>query len=155
MRKLLAIIVLGLMFSGNVSLAQSTKSSRVNDLTLAKLNNAKLFLLEIGMSKSEVLKIMGTENTRTTENPLKVDAFMSGEDNIMVLYYYTNHNYSGTFGRIKKNRGKGLYSTIYLSNTTPIIFLNGKLIGWGIESLERAKDQYNIKIKKDLNIKIE
>ena len=40
-------------------------------------------------------------------------------------------------------------------SSTPLVLLNGKLIGWGEESLRRAQDKYDFTIKKDFNIKVD
>ncbi len=61
-------------------------------------NRNRLLLIEPGMSKGEVIKIMGTESISsvggaTIGNPFKTESFKkpSGED-VLVLLYYTQIN---------------------------------------------------------------
>jgi hypothetical protein len=86
---------------------------------------------------------MGTLNAAYVSNPYLVSLFSIKEDHITVIYYFTRNPYDDydarpTFGRL-----------------TPLILLNGKLIGWGEEALRRAQAKYDITIKKDFDIKVE
>jgi hypothetical protein len=110
---------------------------------LAKINSSRLALLDPGMSKSQVLETMGTQNATFVNNPYLVSLFNIKEDYITIIYYFT------------KNPGGGYKGTPTIKNLTPLISLNGKLIGWGDEALRRAQDKYDLTIKKDLNIKVE
>jgi hypothetical protein len=47
------------------------------------------------------------------------------------------------------------FQTLQKANYTPLVLLNGKLIGWGDEALRRAKDKYDLTIKQDFDIKVE
>ncbi len=140
-----AILVLGFLLSSCSTdyNAEYKIDKWVGDEGLAKINSARLVLLEPGMSKSQVLETMGTQNATFVNNPYLVSLFNIKEDYITIIYYFTKNPHNTyrakvTFGRL-----------------TPIILLNGKLIGWGDEALRRAQDKYDLTIKKDLNIKVE
>ena len=96
------------------------------------------------MSKSQVLETMGTNNAWYVNNPYFVSLFSIKEDNITIIYYFTKNPYSE-------------YSVdkMTFGNLTPLVLLNGKLIGWGEESLRRVEDKYDFTIKKDFDIKVE
>ena len=145
MKKAIAILVLGFLLSSCATdyNAEYKIDKWVGDEGLAKINSARLVLLEHGMSKSQVLEIMGTQNAYYINNPYLVSLFNIKEDNITIIYYFT------------KNPGGGYKGTPTIKNLTPLISLNGKLIGWGDEALRRAQDKYDLTIKKDLNIKVE
>ena len=145
MKKLLGILVLGFLLSSCSTdyTAESKVEGYTNNIMLAKINSSRLALLDPGMSKSQVLETMGTNNARFINNPYLVSLFNIKEDNITIIYYFT------------KNPGGGYKGTPTIKNLTPLISLNGKLIGWGDEALRRAQDKYDLTIKKDLNIKVE
>ena len=147
MKKILGILVLGFILSScaptNYTAESPIKEGITNSIKLAKINRARLALLEPGMSKSQVLETMGTQNAYYINNPHLVSLFSIKEDHITVIYYFTRNPYDDydarpTFGRL-----------------TPLILLNGKLIGWGEEALRRAQAKYDITIKKDFDIKVE
>ena len=158
MKKAIAIIVFGLLLSNCASYNEGyneakkraeekrkTVSAKTYDKYLAKINNSRLFLLELGMNKSQVLEIMGVINAKDKMNPLSISVFKSKENNITVISYFTYHEGTSNWPN----------SFLEKENITPLVLLDGKLIGWGHEALERASEQYDLKIKKDLNIKIE
>ncbi len=145
MKKLLGILVLGFLLSSCSTdyTAESKVEGYTNNIMLAKINSSRLALLDPGMSKSQVLETMGTQNATFVNNPYLVSLFNIKEDYITIIYYFTKNPHNTyrakvTFGRL-----------------TPLVLLNGKLIGWGEESLRRAQDKYDFTIKKDLNIKVE
>ena len=113
-------------------------------IALAKVNSSRLVLLEPGMSKSQVLEKMGTINADYTNNPYLISLFSVEENNITVIYYLTKN---------PNNRHK-VFNLGY-DHMTPLVLLNGKLIGWGEEALRRAQDKYDFTIKKDFDIKVE
>jgi len=145
MKKLLGILVLGFLLSSCSTdyTAESKVEGYTNNIMLAKINSSRLALLDPGMSKSQVLETMGTQNATFVNNPYLVSLFNIKEDYITIIYYFT------------KNPGGGYKGTPTIKNLTPLISLNGKLIGWGDEALRRAQDKYDLTIKKDLNIKVE
>ncbi len=85
----------------------------------------KLLEIEIGMSKNEVITIMG--------RPYKREAYTISEGATMeFLIYLTEYTYSG---RIPDE------------DTTPICFLNGEVNGWGRNFYHQQKKQYEIEVK--------
>ena len=151
MKKVLVAVFLGFLLSGCVTYDDF---DYMGYHSLAQHNRSNLISLEPGMTKKEVLDIMGTRNgyhSMLVNNPLRVSLFSIKEDNVTVIYYYTDYsssqNKSGAYWRDSWK--------VTSENTTPLVLLNGKLIGWGDESLRRVQDKYDLTIKKDLNIKVE
>jgi len=146
MKKVLVAVFLGLLLSSCVLTdytAESTIAKHTNSIDLAKINRARLALLEPGMSKSQVLETMGTQNAYYINNPHLVSLFSIQEDHITIIYYYTRNPNDSSSARAS------------IEGSTPLLLLNGKLIGWGEESLRRAHDKYDFTIKKDFNIKVD
>ena len=150
-KRFLMILVLGLLLSGCVTYDDFDS---MGYQSLANHNRAKLISLEPGMTKKEVLDLMGTRTGHYSyliSNPMRVSLFSIKEDNVTIIYYYTDfssrqrRDYSGWRTNFK----------VTSENTTPLVLLNGKLIGWGEESLRRAQDKYDFTIKKDFDIKVE
>ena len=152
MKKVLVAVFLGFLLSScatppAIDISDTAKKS-INKGTyekrLARINSARLMLLEPGMSKSQVLEIMGTQNAHYINNPYLVSLFSIKEDHITIIYYFTKNPYN----EYKVHK-------VTFENLTPLVLLNGKLIGWGEESLRRAQDKYDFTIKKDFNIKVD
>ena len=137
MKKLLGILVLGFLLSSCSTdyTAESKVEGYTNNIMLAKINSSRLALLDPGMSKSQVLETMGTTNATFVNNPYLVSLFSIKEDYITIIYYYT-------------------WLDRHEAKLAPLVLLNGKLIGWGEESLRRAQDKYDFTIKKDFDIKV-
>ena len=140
-----AILVLGFLLSSCATdyNAEYKINKWIMDDALAKINSSRLVLLDPGMSKSQVLETMGTQNADNINNPYLVSLFSIKEDNITIIYYYT------------KNPNNATRDKVTFERLTPLVLLNGKLIGWGDESLRRAQDKYDLTIKKDFDIKVE
>ena len=145
MKKAIGVIILGFLLSSCATdyTAEYEIKGYTNNIALAKINSARLVLLEPGMSKSQVLETMGTTNATFVNNPYLVSLFSIKEDYITVIYYFT------------RNPSEYYKTSVTFEKLTPIVLLNGKLIGWGDEALRRAQDKYDLTIKKDLNIKVE
>jgi len=145
MKKILGVILVGFLLSSCATdyTAETNIEGYTNSIALAKINSARLVLLEPGMSKSQVLETMGTTNATFVNNPYLVSLFSIQEDYITVIYYFT------------KNPSDWYRTTATFDSLTPLVLLNGKLIGWGEEALRRAQDKYDITIKKDFDIKVE
>ena len=79
-------------------------------------NVKNIGLSDLNSSRQDVLDIMG--------EPDFTEAFSRGDRDFYVLYYRTHRVKSD--GETKK------------SETTPLVFENGKLIGWGDEALQTA-----------------
>ena len=145
MKKILGAIIVGFLLNSCATdfTAESKIEGYTDSIKLAKINRARLVLLEPGMSKSQVLETMGTANGTYVNNPYLVSLFSIQEDYITVIYYFT------------KNPSDWYRTTATFDSLTPLVLLNGKLIGWGEEALRRAQDKYDLTIKKDFDIKVE
>jgi len=75
-------------------------------------NRKNLLRLELDMTKEEVLRIMGTPNLNEAYK-------LPDEGSLLVWFYYTNRKWAN--GNITKDE------------CMPLVFENGKLIGWGDE----------------------
>ena len=155
MKKVLVAVFFGFLLSScatppSIDISDTAKESIDNgtyEKRLARINSARLMLLEPGMSKSQVLEIMGTIRSQCHLNPLAISLFNSGEDYITIIHYFTYASYDGLY-----TCDTGSYKE---ANITTLVLVNGKLIGWGEESLRRAQDKYDFTIKKDFNIKVD
>jgi hypothetical protein len=88
-------------------------------------NRKNLMKLEIDMSKQQVIDIMG--------EPYNREVYKIGDsETLEFLIYLTKYTDSGT---------------IPDSDTTPICFKNGKLIGWGRNFYIQEKQRYELEIK--------
>ena len=134
MKKLLAVLLcLGLVGCSSLrSLSQATAPTREN-----------LIRLSIGMTKQEVLDTMGTETREayyhggldnwafsTMNNPYRSEILQGKDKTLEVIYYVTddkNHD-----GAINDNE------------LTPLVFDEGKLIGWGWSFLQDSLNKYGI-----------
>lgn len=112
-------------------------------------NASSLLKLNIGMDKQGVLQIMGTETIQTytgdnifdphyykdkkIPNPYRTEIVREDDKNFEVLYYYTD---------IKKQDG-----AITNDELTPLVFDNGKLIGWGWSFFEDTTQKYEIELR--------
>jgi Protein of unknown function (DUF3192) len=99
--------------------------------TVASINRSRLSQLSKGMTKAQVMKIMGTDTLRSREpqgiaNPWRTESFQDRSGRLFeIIYYYTAV-------RIRD----GVVSEDEL---TPIVLMNGKLIGWGNTFFSRVK----------------
>lgn len=121
-------------------------------------NREGLNKLSIGMPKEEALRIMGTETIKTCpnalfslftfgvsqtycqdiSNPYRTE-ILQGKDKIFeVTYYYTD---------IKSDTILGVDRSITDDELTPLIFDNGKLIGWGWSFLQDNIQKYEIRVR--------
>ncbi len=99
-------------------------------------NRRNLQKLSVGMTKKQALATMGHKRgggwfgEPTVNSPYKSEILPSGDKTFEVLYYYTD----------AKN---AIYianpATIKDDELTPLVFDNGKLIGWGADFLEDIK----------------
>jgi len=132
-------------------------------------NRENLNKIKLGMSKDEVLKIMGTDtktcydpticglatfplytlfllpicliNTEKITNPYKIETLQSQDEtrNFEILYYYAEKKKEGRILR-------GEYS-ITDDELTPLVFENNKLIGWGWMFLDDKVRKYELRIR--------
>lgn len=88
-------------------------------------NNDALLNLDMGMSKQQVVEVMGKPDLNEAYESLYGKS-------VVIYFYYTQRKWSD--GNVTKDE------------TTPVVFENGKLIGWGDEF-------YKNKMEVDVNVK--
>lgn len=97
--------------------------------TLIEENQNNILKISPGLNKKEVVEIMGTREATVksthVSNPYKRDLFSLENDEYEVLYYLTRRYPS--------------FTAVKESQATPVIIKNGKVIGLGIEALNRVK----------------
>ena len=98
-------------------------------------NRSNLAKLEVGMSKSRVLEIMGTETHYMITNPYKVEFIPSKDGMVEVIYYYTDF--------IDYNRGED-----EMDGMTPVILKDNKVIGWGRKILDDTDYRQTIRVER-------
>lgn len=91
---------------------------------LRQSNRANLAKLDIGMTKQQVMTVMGQEGFGSITNPYRVETFALGNDIYEALFYYTDQ-----IGEIRAAD----------TGMTPIILKNGKFIGAGKEFLFKLR----------------
>lgn len=101
-------------------------------------NRQNLLQLSIGMTKQEVMNIMGNEavydfSGSSANNPYRSEIMQGKDKTFEVLYYYTD---------IKASDG-----AITDDELTPVVFDNGKAIGWGWSFLQDNAQKYEIRVR--------
>ena len=136
MKKLSLYVFLVLMFCN-----ESISDTIFTPKQVRTMNKEKLNELQIGMSKDEILIIMGTKRFSiesspfTIENPFRIEVQSSDKNIYRVLYYYTDLVKADGF--------------ITDDELTPVILKNNKLVGWGRDVWERLSG-----INKSLDITV-
>lgn len=87
--------------------------------TLILDNRTNLSKLSYGMSKDQVHEIMGQKTVRSASNPYRTAMFMTSEGVLIEVFYYWTDK--PNFGRVTDQE------------LTPVVFNNGKVVGWGRE----------------------
>ena len=127
--------------------------------TVRTKNRENLVRLQIGMTKTEVLEIMGTNTIQTwphpttwwtclafipptptgkINNPYRSETVRVGNEMWEILTFYTESKRKETFLRVVSMTD---------DETTPLVFQNNKLIGWGWRFLEDVEAKYEIRIR--------
>jgi hypothetical protein len=126
MKKVVVVSVLFVLIAGCTSSLDRVRTA----------NRRNLLKLSVGMTKEQTLAIMGNKSgggrfgEPTVNSPYKSEILQGKDKTFEVLYYYTD-----------------IKSAIYIANPatitddelTPLVFDNGKLIGWGVDFLEDIK----------------
>jgi len=97
-------------------------------------NLSNLERLEVGMSKDEMLAVMGTEQdiqaynlytpAKRFSNPYKSEVHRTGGVEYEVIFYYTD--FHTVDGKVTEDE------------LTPLVFREDKLLGWGWESFDNT-----------------
>ncbi len=97
--------------------------------TLLEENQSNILKISPGLTKKEVVEIMGTREATIksthVSNPYKRDFFSLDNDEYEILYYLTRRYPS--------------FTAVKESQATPIVIKNGKVVGIGAEALKRVK----------------
>jgi len=114
---------------------------------LGSINRNKLFKLSLGDSKQKVLQIMGTETIESISwegedapswyhinSPYKTEMINEDGKTYEIIFYFTD-----------ENKGDGVITEDEL---TPIVFLEGKVIGFGWLFAKDTIPKYNEEINK-------
>jgi len=125
MTRTLTAAVLAVLLS-----ACATGSNEVSLAQLAKENQANVGQLAIGADRAQTMALMGTKTAKTRDgvvtNPFRSEAFKDAKGARYEIHYYV----------VAPNRK---FQSLKLTQTTPVIFKNDALIGWGDEALQQAK----------------
>jgi hypothetical protein len=111
-------------------------------------NRMKLLQLSPGMSKKEVLDVMGTGEQRvccpirTVTNPHRTEAYSAGGSRFEVLYYYTEKKTDSSHDPYSSNA-----SNVQDDELLPIVLKDGKLEGWGWSFWNDTVNRYEIRIR--------
>ncbi len=139
MRKILVFLLSVALMSGCASVGHLDR--------LMTENRQNILKLQIGMTKQEALDVMGNRSATevyfrnltgsdqlTVNNPYKSE-ILQGKDGktLEILYYY-----------IEKKRVDNIITD---DSLTPLVFDNGKLIGWGWGFLQDNINKYEIRIR--------
>lgn len=127
-----AMIIALMLFacSGGTSRRDAGVERQLTLAELAASNQARLAKLSVGMSRNDVVSLMGDQTSKTPDgvvnNPWTVETSV-GKDGAQyeVLYYV-----------IRKNQP---FTPVRKSLTTAIVFKNGKVVSWGENAFERYK----------------
>lgn len=96
-----------------------------------ELNNKNMLKISLGMSINQVSDVMGTTTIGDISNPYKVELYTQDNQEIKVLYYYT-----------QRKVADGIISDDEL---TPFIFKNGLLVGMSQGTLNKVINTYEIR----------
>ncbi|MEK6900816.1 MAG: DUF3192 domain-containing protein [Nanoarchaeota archaeon] len=103
-------------------------------------NRQRLLSLSPGMSKQEVLSIMGTKTIKARaddgsiiNNPYRTEMYQSQGHTFELLLYYTDK--------------KHLDYAITDDELTPLIIMDGKLDGWGWSYLDGLVQKYELRVR--------
>lgn len=105
-------------------------------------NRTNLLKLQVGMTKTEVLQIMGTQEDKLwggvgypqrISNPFRAETLEGKDGTLEVLYYYTD---------LQKQDG-----AVTDDELTPLVLKNNKLVGWGRSALNESVTKYEIRVR--------
>lgn len=102
-------------------------------------NREHLNALSVGMSRADVLRVMGTktittrERPKTVTNPYRTESYESHGQRIEVVYYYTD---------LKRADG-----AITDDELTPIVLVDGKVDGWGWGYWQDLVQRYELRVR--------
>jgi len=127
--KVVLVLLVTVFMTPCASLSNDEGTDTVSYATLLSNNLTNLNKLSVGMTKAQVLQIMGNIAAKTKDslvpNPYKTEPFVVGKTQYEALYYMT--------------RKYPPFTPIKLSQATPVVLKDGQVIGWSVETLQSAK----------------
>lgn len=98
-------------------------------------NRANLARLSLGMSKEQVLAVMGSKRSQDITNPYRTESHRGADGTVWeILFYYTD---------IKAQDG-----SVEEGELTPVVFKGDKLEGWGWSYWESTAQTLNVRIRR-------
>jgi hypothetical protein len=100
-------------------------------------NRSQLMKLSPGMTRGEVLAVMGQETVNVdgekVTNPYRNESYRAGDQSFEILFYYTD---------LKARDG-----AITDDELTPLVLKDGVLDGWGWSYLHDVAAKYEIRLR--------
>jgi hypothetical protein len=124
------MLVIAAVLSGCASRGGQVAGGHLTLAELASVNQSKLAQLTVGMSKNDVIALMGNSTAKTGDglvnNPWTAETFV-GKDGAQyeALYYITRKNQP--------------FTPVRKSLTTGIVLKDGKVVGWGEIALQQYR----------------
>lgn len=144
MQKLFYLLVMALLLGGCATVTLQSATS---------INRQNLLRLSLGITKSEALNIMGTE-TKTAKVVLNQYANWAETpvENVVINNPYRNELLKGKDGKVFEvvyyvTDIRQSDNNISDDELTPLVFENGKLIGWGWGFLQDNVQKYELRIR--------
>ena len=115
------VVVLGAVVAACATDDNSAQRKVIPYKEMLARNQEAISRLALGMSKDDVITIMGTYSAKTRNgfllNPMKAESFTVGADVYEKLLYVTSpHRW---------------FAAVNDSQATPVVLKNGKVVGWG------------------------
>jgi len=127
--KAVLVLCVAMLTISCATLSNDDSTEMVSYSTLLSRNLSNLNKLSVGMTKTQVMQIMGNFASRTSDslvpNPYKTEPFLVGKTQYEALYYMT--------------RKYPPFTSIKLSQATPVVLKEGQVIGWSVETLQSAR----------------
>lgn len=144
MKQTITLLVVAVLISGCATVTLQSATS---------INRQNLLRLSVGMTKDEALSVMGTE-TKTAKvvlnqyatwqetpveniiinNPYRNEILKSKDDKVFEIVYYVTD--------VRKSD-----NNISDDELTPLVFDNGKLMGWGWSFLQDNVQKYELRMR--------
>jgi len=117
------VLILGILFTGCTGVIKNG---------IAEKNRDTLMLLEVGMTKQEVLKKFGKSNSSEFRNPFKREVKSLSNGSVQeALFFITDVIPDG------KNTDEEL---------TPVMLIDNKVVGWGWSFYRESDNNINVNI---------
>lgn len=145
MKQTIALLVVAVLISG---------CATVNWQSLTSINRQNLLRLSLGMTKSEALSVMGTDTKTVTVRLYKYRTWASASpvEKIIINNPYKNETLRGKDDKSFEviyyvTDDKNQDGAVSDDELTPLVFDNGKLIGWGWSFLQDNVQKYELRMR--------